>query len=141
MLLLKKWRNADQKTRDRARPKLSILRVPLTRRATRSIPSKARKRKSFEPLRLTKTQFWRLLDWLERHRLESTQYQSSALTLLMFLWLLAYGEPQRNVAHKLLCSQSTVSASCVPYAAVCSCCSYSEPSLNSSHHVSPERFT
>ena len=47
--------------------------------------------KQFQRLiRLTKPQFWRLLDWLETNAgLVDTQYQTSAQKLLVFLWICA----------------------------------------------------
>ncbi|KAK6843921.1 hypothetical protein PG987_004781 [Apiospora arundinis] len=63
-----------------------------------------------ELFRLTKSQFWKLLDWLELHTgLESTRFQSSAQKLLVFLWICGFAEPQRNAAHRFLCAQSSVS--------------------------------
>jgi hypothetical protein len=63
-----------------------------------------------ELFRLHKQQFWQLLNWLEENTdLADTQYQTSAQKLLIFLWISAFGEPQRNAAHRFLCAQSTVS--------------------------------
>lgn len=64
-----------------------------------------------ETYRIDKQIFWRLLDWLETNGgLRGSRYQSSAQKLLVFLWIIAFGEPQRNAAHRFLCAQSTVHA-------------------------------
>ena len=58
--------------------------------------------------RLTKPEFHSLLDWLKHHGLVETQYQMTALKPMIFLWILAYEEPQRNTSHHFLCAQSSV---------------------------------
>ena len=61
--------------------------------------------------RMTKPQFRQLVIWLRwgRH-LEDTRYQFVEQKLMIYLWILAFGEPQRNAAHRFRIAQSTVSA-------------------------------
>jgi hypothetical protein len=60
---------------------------------------------------MTKPQFRQLVIWLRwgRH-LEDTRYQFVEQKLMIYLWILAFGEPQRNAAHRFRIAQSTVSA-------------------------------
>lgn len=60
--------------------------------------------------RLNKRQFWQLLDWLQHHGLTDSRFQTAPQKLIIFLWILAHSEPQRNTAHRFICAQSTVSA-------------------------------
>ncbi|KAI7769546.1 hypothetical protein LZL87_014369 [Fusarium oxysporum] len=61
--------------------------------------------------RMQKAEFFALSQWL-RNNTEATdsRHQSLELKLMIFLWILAYGEPQRNTAYRFKVSQSTVSA-------------------------------
>lgn len=67
--------------------------------------------KQFKELfRMTKPQFQLLLEWLEDNAgLADTKYQTSAQKLLIFLWMCAFSEPQRNASHCFACAQSSVS--------------------------------
>ena len=61
-----------------------------------------------ELFRLTKPQFWQLLEWFEQNtELADTKWQTSTQKLLIFLWIFAFGETQRNASHCFLCAQSS----------------------------------
>lgn len=54
--------------------------------------------------------FYRLAKLLRSHeRVQDTRNQSVEQMLLVFLWILAYDEPQRNTAARFHMSQSSVS--------------------------------
>ncbi|ORY60128.1 uncharacterized protein BCR38DRAFT_444048, partial [Pseudomassariella vexata] len=51
----------------------------------------------FQLFRMNKDTFWKLLEWLETYTaFKGTYYQSAAQKLMIFLWILAYNESQRN---------------------------------------------
>ncbi|KXH52524.1 hypothetical protein CSAL01_12378 [Colletotrichum salicis] len=60
---------------------------------------------------LSKRTFKLLACWLRRHGVDDTRYQSVEHKLLIVLYILVFGEPQRNAAHRFKVSQSTVSRS------------------------------
>ncbi|KAK2039049.1 hypothetical protein LZ31DRAFT_418144, partial [Colletotrichum somersetense] len=59
--------------------------------------------------RMPKGAFHSLAHWLRRHGVEDARYQSVEHKLMVFLYIIAYGEPQRNAAHRFQIAQSTVS--------------------------------
>ncbi|KAK2742033.1 hypothetical protein CKAH01_01460 [Colletotrichum kahawae] len=64
-----------------------------------------------ETFRLSKRTFNSLACWLRRHGIDDTRYQTVEHKLLIVLYILAFGEPQRNAAHRFKVSQSAVSRS------------------------------
>lgn len=61
--------------------------------------------------RMERTHFKRLVVWLQYNAgLKGSRYQTSIQKVMIFLWILAHNESQRNTAHKFQVSQSTVSS-------------------------------
>ncbi|KAG5742802.1 hypothetical protein H9Q70_014478 [Fusarium xylarioides] len=94
---------------------------PLTRRPYADILADSRAHASWllsapdvmfnDLFRMKKADFYRLSWWLKNNTEASdSRHQSLELKLMIFLWIIAYGEPQRNTAYRFKVSQSTVSA-------------------------------
>ena len=67
-------------------------------------------RRFFELFRMTKSEFKALIKWLKLYStVKVTQYQSVEQKVMIYLWIVAFNEPQRNAAHFFKVSQSTVS--------------------------------
>jgi hypothetical protein len=67
-------------------------------------------RRFFELFRIRIDTFNDLLAWLlENTDLRGGRFLTPEFKLMIFLWIIAYNEPQRNAAHMFCISQSTVS--------------------------------
>ncbi len=53
----------------------------------------------YDLFRMTRREFDPLVDWLAGQGLEDGRYLSLAHKVMVFLWILAHNESQRNAAH------------------------------------------
>lgn len=61
--------------------------------------------------RMSKTVFRSLCEWLRLHTsLRDTRHHDVEHKVMVFLWIVAFNEPQRNTAYRFKMAQSTVSA-------------------------------
>ena len=68
-------------------------------------------RQFYDLFRMSKEVFVALRDWMfSNTHLRDTRYQTVEQKLLIFIWILAYNEPQRNTAARFRIAQSSVCA-------------------------------
>jgi hypothetical protein len=73
-------------------------------------------RRFFELFRMTQTEFTALVEWVcENCPVSNTRYYTVELKVMLFLWIVAFNETQRNAAHFFGVSQSTVSRTVKQY--------------------------
>lgn len=63
-----------------------------------------------DTFRMSKSTFFALTSWLRLHGIEDSKFQTVEHKLMIFLYIVGFGEPQRNASHRFKVAQSTVSS-------------------------------